>query len=101
MGRGHGITRTWDVVGITVEGDITGAVAFTDVKAMAAKDTPAATHGVATNAKVTLAAAITGEVAMAAATTAATPEAGMDSAPAVVGEIVAAVVPTAVGDTGK
>ena len=98
MGRGHGITRTWAVVGTTVERDITGAVVFTDVKAMAAKVTLAAvTRGVATNAKVTLAGAITGEVAM----TAATPEAGMDSTAAALEDITAAVVHTAVADTGK
>ena len=108
MGRGHGITRTWAVVGTTVERDITGAVVFTDVKAMAAKVTPAAatraaatraaaTRGVATKAKVTLAVAITGEVAM----TAATPEAGMDSTAAALEDITEAVVHTAAADTGK
>jgi hypothetical protein len=86
------------VVGTTVERDITDAVAFTDVKAMAAKVTnAAATRGVATNAKVTLAVAITGEVAM----TAATPEAGMDSTAAALEDITEAVVHTAAADTGK
>ena len=98
MGQGHGITRTWAVAGTTVEGDITGAVAFTDVKAMAVKVTNAAgTRGVATNAKVTLTVAITGEVAM----TAVTPEAGMDSTAAVVEDITEPAAHTAVVDTGK
>jgi L-cystine uptake protein TcyP (sodium:dicarboxylate symporter family) len=90
------------VAGTTVEADITGAVAFTDVKAMAVKVTnTAGTRGVATNAKVTLAAAITGEVAMIAATTAVTPEAGMDSTAAAVEDITEPAVHTAVVDTGK
>jgi hypothetical protein len=79
-----------------IEGDITGAVAFTDVKAMAAKVTPATTLGVATNAKVTLAVAITGEVAMIAAT----PEAVMDSTAEAVQDITEAADHT-VADTGK